>query len=104
METISEYQYLRMSAFYEYGAKMREFCEPIQRQINEALRIGDYETAATLEQKRSAIAAQIFWERVRAEDIIRWLELDSLLRLEGRDYPDVCEQLGGSCQIEGMNI
>ncbi|MCC5641087.1 hypothetical protein LC593_35760 [Nostoc sp. CHAB 5844] len=96
MEKGSEYQYLRMCAFYEFGTKMREFCEPIQRQINEAVRSSDYETAATLEQKRSAIAAQIFWERIRAEDIIRWLELDSLLRLEGRNYPDVCHEHGSS--------
>ncbi|MBD2437384.1 hypothetical protein [Nostoc sp. FACHB-110] len=98
---IGEYQYLRMCAFFEFSRKMMESCEPIQKQINEALSGGDWEKAAALEQERAGIAAQLFWERVRSEDIIRWLELDSLLRREGRSYPDVFERLS---MPEGVNI
>ncbi|MBD2488992.1 hypothetical protein [Aulosira sp. FACHB-615] len=103
---MSEYQYLRMLAFFEFSRKMAEQCEPIQQQINEALKIGDWERASELENQRSSIAADIFWERVRAEDIIRWLELDSDLRSRGDStYPDVFEKISAGFPIaEGMRI
>lgn len=103
---LNEYQYLRMCAFFEFSRKMMEFCEPIQEQINKALKVGDWEQAAELENRRSKIAADIFWERVRTEDIIRWLEVDSGLRCNGETtYPDVFERLSiGFPVIEGVRI
>lgn len=102
---MSEYSYLRSLAYDQYEARLMEQVDPIQEQIFEALKEGDFDRAMALESERTVVAISLFQERIRAEDVIRWLEIDTLLRQEGRNYPDVFENLSlGYPQIEGVII
>lgn len=104
-QKMSEYSYLRSLAYDQYEAKLIEQVDPIQEQIFDALKAGDFDRVMALESERTVAAISLFQERIRAEDIIRWLEIDTLLRSDGRSYPDVFENLSlGYPQIEGVII
>lgn len=95
---MNEYQYLRALAYDRFEAEYREMARWVRGEIDrirletsDNLLLQQVELEI-LEEKRKLLTSQLLMERMRAEDIIHWLMMDTQLREDGLNYPDQYEQ------------
>ncbi|WP_143861859.1 hypothetical protein [Nostoc linckia] len=76
-----------------YCTSVEALVHPIHDLHKRSLLKGDMQSAEFFEAARNAIQQKLFSERIRSQDIIHWLKLDTELRQMGEQtYPDVMER------------
>ncbi|MBD2364473.1 hypothetical protein H6G36_25425 [Anabaena minutissima FACHB-250] len=94
---MNEYQYLRAIAYDRFEADFRDLTRffrkeeaRIKSEISDCI-LQQFELEI-LKMRREYLAHQLYLERIRAEDIIHWLAMDTQLRQDGLTYPDQHER------------
>lgn len=77
---MTEYEYLRRCVWWRFQSQLKQLAKMPRNNEADEIRI-------IIAQR------QLFWQRIRSEDIIHWLELDAECRRFGSSYPDEVEKL-----------
>ncbi|MBH8566695.1 hypothetical protein I8748_31860 [Nostoc sp. CENA67] len=90
---MNEYRYLRLCVMWQYQAQVEAIVDKLHDRHKLALIEGDKELAYVLEIERDITHQKLYADRLRLEEIIRWLEFDADLRKIGETYPSAMEGL-----------
>jgi hypothetical protein len=88
---MNEHRYLREFISDRFLSQIMAIGSHYRPLIAEASARGDDLEADFLQAKKQYLFHQAFLEKIRAEDVIHWLEIDNFLREGGKSYPDEYE-------------
>lgn len=86
-----EYDYLRLCVDWRYFAQLEALIDPIHEAHKEAIASKDWDKAFALEALQNKAQNQLIEQRLRARDIIFWLQIDNDLRRHDLSYAGVME-------------
>ncbi|HLO85486.1 MAG TPA: hypothetical protein VK203_10850 [Nostocaceae cyanobacterium] len=94
-EIVNEYRYIEWCIITECQTRIEAEVDPYSIKINEALNNSNWCLVRQLESEMFELHQQIWSDRSRKEDILKWLKMDTQLRKEGsRCYADIMEHVG----------
>ena len=91
MDVNDEHDYIRQLIMDRWWGEVECFVYPLRDSSRQHLFSGRLGEVIALETQAAHLAQHLMNERTRAEDQLRWLELDTALRSEGKNYPNVYE-------------
>ena len=92
MDVSDEHDYIKQLIVDRWWGEVECFVYPLRDSSRQHLFSGRLGKAIVLETQAAHLAQHLINKRTRAEDQLRWLELDTALRSEGKNYPDVYER------------
>jgi hypothetical protein len=87
--------YIKQLIVDRWWGEVERLAHPLQDEVGRLFQIGQFDAACVLEVEVSQLLQQLMFERVAAEDRLRWLQLDAAPRCEGKNYPDFYEEVCG---------
>ena len=92
MNQPDEHDYIRQLITDRYWGQVEEQINLLQSQQKELLNRCRYLELDALGEEVENLVQQLRNKRASTEAKLHWLELDSLLRLDGKNYPDFVEE------------
>lgn len=97
---MNEYQYLEQLILDRYDRLCEELIIPLLEKHKQAIISGEYVKVLSIQNDIDNTRIKLLEQKMRAEDIIHWLNIDTCLRRAGTNYPTIMERSNGeyTCQ------